>query len=149
MVIPLNNPARTISSHEFPGRFAHHFVQIRTNVTISTQFSLTKVLYLCKFVSFRGFHGIFHGLASLRLVDLNCCHLITSSYVTRLASLRLVDLNASATFANGRADCLASLRLVDLNYSHHATRYSNFRLASLRLVDLNIKMLFHKCVVIV
>ena len=71
MVIPLNNPARTISSHEFPGRFAHHFVQIHTNVTISTQFSLTKVLYLCKFVSFRGFHGIFHGLASLRLVDLN------------------------------------------------------------------------------
>ena len=64
MVIPLNNPARTISSHEFPGRFAHHFVQIRTNVTISTQFSLTKVLYLCKFVSFRGFHGTFHGLAS-------------------------------------------------------------------------------------
>ena len=64
MVIPLNNPARTISSHEFPGRFAHHFVQIHTNVTISTKFSLTKVLYLCKFVSFRGFHGIFHGLAS-------------------------------------------------------------------------------------
>ena len=64
MVIPLNNPARTISSHEFPGRFAHHFVQIHTNVTISTQFSLTKVLYLCKFVSFRGFHGTFHGLAS-------------------------------------------------------------------------------------
>ena len=64
MVIPLNNPARTISSHEFPGRFAHHFVQIHTNVTISTKFSLTKVLYLCKFVSFRGFHGTFHGLAS-------------------------------------------------------------------------------------
>ena len=98
MVIPLNNPARTISSHEFPGRFAHHFVQIRTNVTISTQFSLTKVLYLCKFVSFRGFHGTFHGLASLRLVDLNWCEGLIVALQIGLASLRLVDLNLKTTY---------------------------------------------------
>ena len=116
MVIPLNNPARTISSHEFPGRFAHHFVQIHTNVTISTQFSLTKVLYLCKFVSFRGFHGIFHGLASLRLVDLNIEPYYNSGATSGLASLRLVDLNMSSVESISLiVASLASLRLVDLN----------------------------------
>ena len=86
MVIPLNNPARTISSHEFPGRFAHHFVQIHTNVTISTQFSLTKVLYLCKFVSFRGFHGTFHGLASPEASGSKSLNPILLSRFIRLAS---------------------------------------------------------------
>ena len=115
MVIPLNNPARTISSHEVPGRFAHHFVQIHTNVTISTKFSLTKVLYLCKFVSFRGFHGIFHGLASLRLVDLN--HNLQQSLRARMVS-SLPEASGSK-FYNViiifKLDSLASLRLVDLN----------------------------------
>ena len=95
MVIPLNKPARTIISHEFPGRFAHHFVQIHTNVTISTQFSLTKVLYSCKFVSFRGFHGTFHGLASPEASG---------------SKLELKGVKTLFLF------CLASLRLVDLNY---------------------------------
>ena len=142
MVIPLNNPARTISSHEFPGRFAHHFVQIRTNVTISTQFSLTKVLYLCKFVSFRGFHGIFHGLASLRLVDLNPNSHTCRRSACCLASLRLVDLNGFLTPFSMPLVCLASLRLVDLNSYCLCSCFGRSGLVSLRLVDLNLFIRF-------